>query len=266
MDPAPLLTIDIGDAEDPRVDDFRRLTDGELRRRDEVYIAESFPVVQRALDAGHEVVSVLAQRKWLPKIEALGLPEGTPVLLVSAELAERVTGYAVHRGALAVMRRPPLREVPALLDGARRILILDDLKDPTNVGAIFRNAAALGTDAVLVTPGCADPLYRRAIRVSMGAVFQVPWTRTGEWPELAEQLRAAGFRTVALALADESVPIDEFSRSAPERLALCLGNEGEGLGSEALASADAIVRIPMRPGVDSLNVAAASAVALWELR
>ncbi len=164
------------------------------------------------------------------------------------------------------MHRPPALPVPELLAGARRVVVLEDIVDHTNVGAIFRSVAALGADAVLVTPRCADPLYRRSVRVSMGTVFQVPWTRLAAWPQDLEVLRAAGFQVAALALTDDAVPLDEYAITAPDRVALVLGTEGDGLGPQALAAADVRVRIPMHGGVDSLNVAAASAVALWALR
>jgi tRNA G18 (ribose-2'-O)-methylase SpoU len=266
-------TIRIDDANDERLSDYRDLTDVALRRVTEpaegLYIAESAKVIARALAAGHRPRSVLVQEKWrddlLRLLDDAGATD-TPVFVVSAELAETVTGYAVHRGALAAMERPVLREVSDVVRGARTVLILEDIVDHTNVGAAFRGAAGLGADAVLVTPRCADPLYRRSVRVSMGTVFQVPWTRLPEWPEAADVLRSAGLHLAALALADDAVPLDRFVGERPERVGLLLGAEGDGLSRRALEAADTIVTIPMAGGVDSLNVAAASAVALWALR
>jgi tRNA G18 (ribose-2'-O)-methylase SpoU len=264
-------TVRIDSAADPRLADYRDLTDVALRRVIEpeggLYIAESAKVIARALAAGHVPRSVLVQEKWLADVAAL-LPQAaeTPVYVAAAEVAERLTGYAVHRGALAAMHRPapaPLAEVVA---GARLVVVLEDIVDHTNVGAIFRAAAGLGADAVLVGPRCADPLYRRSVRVSMGTVFQVPWTRLPEWDEAAPALRDLGFHLAALALEADSVSLDDFSASGHERVALLLGAEGDGLSRRALDAADTTVTIPMAGAVDSLNVAAASAVALWELR
>jgi tRNA G18 (ribose-2'-O)-methylase SpoU len=185
---------------------------------------------------------------------------------VTPDVAEGITGYAVHRGALAAMHRPTLPPVADVVAGARLIVVLEDIVDHTNVGAIFRAAAGLGADAVLVSPRCADPLYRRSVRVSMGTVFQVPWTRIDPWPGGMELLHDEGFVTVALALRDDAVTLDELAADPPERLALILGAEGDGLKAETIASARRTVRIPMAGGVDSLNVAAAGAVAFWATR
>ncbi|MGL5928084.1 MAG: TrmH family RNA methyltransferase, partial [Dermatophilaceae bacterium] len=182
------------------------------------------------------------------------------------DVIEQLTGFHLHRGALASMRRPPLPALDQVLAGTRRVMVLEDVVDHTNVGAVFRSAAALGVDAVLVTPRCADPLYRRAIRVSMGTVFQVPWTRIDPWPGGVVALRALGFTVAALALTDDAVGLDELAAAPPRRLALVLGTEGDGLASRTLSSVDLAIRIPMTGGVDSLNVAAASAVAAWALR
>ncbi|HET6300020.1 RNA methyltransferase [Microbacterium sp.] len=264
----PVVRVD--DPADARLADYRDLTDVALRRVLEpeggLYIAESSKVIARALAAGHAPRSFLVQDKWLPDIERLAAPHpDAPVYVVPAEVAEHLTGYVVHRGALAAMRRPPLATVGEIVEGARVVVVLDDIVDHTNVGAIFRGAAGLGADAVLVSPRCADPLYRRSVRVSMGTVFQVPWTRIPEWPDARELLHDAGFRLAALALADDAVPLDTFAADAPPKVALLLGAEGDGLSRAALDAADVTVTIPMRSGVDSLNVAAASAVALWEL-
>ncbi|MFT4219548.1 MAG: RNA methyltransferase [Microbacterium sp.] len=257
-------------ADDARLADYRDLTDVALRRVLEpaggLYIAESAKVIARALAAGHQPRSVLVQEKWLAEIdELLGQTDAT-VYVVSSGIAEELTGFAVHRGALAAMHRPPTPPVAELLANARLVVVLEDLVDHTNVGAAFRSAAALDADAVLVTPRCADPLYRRSVRVSMGTVFQTPWTRLPEWPEARGILHDAGFAIAALALADGAVPLDEFAADPPARVALLLGAEGDGLSRRALDAADTVVTIPMAGGVDSLNVAAASAVALWALR
>ena len=197
--------------------------------------------------------------------------EGIPVYTASREILEGLTGYALTRGVLCAMRRPPLPSVEDVCANARRVAVLEGIVDSTNVGAIFRSAAALNIDAVLVTPTCGDPLYRRAVRVSMGTVFQVPWTRIGsepsDWPEQGmEQLRKLGFKTAAMALSDDSVSIEDPRLAAEERLAIVLGTEGDGLAERTIAGCDYTVRIPMSHQVDSLNVAAASAVAFWELR
>lgn len=262
--------LEIADPADPRLADFRDLTDVALRRVLEpeggLYIAESAKVIGRALDAGHRARSILVQRKWLPDVAAfLGDDATTPVYVVAPEVAESLTGYAVHRGALAAMHRPDPASVADVVAGANTVVVLEDIVDHTNVGAAFRSAAALGADAVLISPRCADPLYRRSVRVSMGTVFQVPWTRLPEWPEARRLLTGLGFHLAALALADDAVPLDVFAADRPGRVALLLGAEGDGLSRRALQAADTIVTIPMAGGVDSLNVAAASAVALWAL-
>lgn len=271
------MTVErVTDASDPRLADYRDLTDVALRRVLEpaggLYLAESAKVLARALAAGHRPRSVLTQEKWLDEVERLladefgAEPAATPVYVVDAELAEAVTGYAVHRGLLASMHRPATPPVRELLARARRVVVLEDLVDHTNVGAVFRAAAGMGADAVLVSPRCADPLYRRSIRVSMGTVFQVPWTRLPAWREGAELLHEAGFHIAALALSEDAVSLDDFVADPSERVAIVLGAEGDGLSRQAIAAADSIVTIPMAGGVDSLNVAAASAVALWALR
>lgn len=260
----------VASADDERLRDYRDLTDVALRRVLEpaggLYMAESAKVIARAIGAGHRPRSLLVQEKWLPDVEALGLPEDTPVYVADAAVAEKLTGYAVHRGALAAMHRPPLPTIEETISGARLVVVLEDIVDHTNVGAIFRAAAGLGADAVLVSARCADPLYRRSVRVSMGTVFQVPWTRLPEWTEARGILHDASFHLAALALAEDAVPLDVFAADRPARVALLLGAEGDGLSRAALAAADTVVTIPMAGGVDSLNVAAASSVALWELR
>lgn len=263
-----LVTVD--DPADPRLTDYLHLTDVVLRRLSEpeggLYIAESTKVIQRALEAGHRPRSVLLQEKWIADLEPLLAEVDVPVYVAPPELLEKITGFVLHRGALASMHRPELPSVAEVLQGARRVVVLEDIVDHTNVGAIFRAVAGLGADAVLVTPRCADPLYRRSVRVSMGAVLQVPWTRLPECPQGADELHAAGFEIAALALDDDAVTLDAYAVDPPERVALLFGTEGDGLSRAALTNADRIVTIPMLHGIDSLNVAAASAVALWALR
>ncbi|MFG6445756.1 TrmH family RNA methyltransferase [Microbacterium sp. P07] len=264
----PLIPLD--DPLDPRLSDYRHLTDVALRRISEpkggLYIAESAKVLARALRAGHVPRSVLVQEKWVAETATLVDADNVDIFVVSADVAEGVTGYAVHRGVLAAMHRPPERPVAEVVRDARLVVVLEDIVDHTNVGAVFRSVAALGADAVLVSARCADPLYRRSVRVSMGTVFQVPWTRLPEGPAAARALHDAGFHIAALALADDAVSLDDFAADPPERVALMLGAEGDGLSRRALAGADTVVTIPMGGGVDSLNVAAASAVAIWALR
>lgn len=276
MSGVPALDIvHLTDPDDERLADYVSLTDVALRSRHEpekgLYIAESSTVLGRALAAGHRPRSVLVSPRWLPDLAAMleaRDPAGDPVRVYVAEPAvlEAITGFHVHRGALAAMHRPPLPAVADVIAGARRVAVLEDVVDHTNVGAAFRSAAAIGVDAVLVTPRCADPLYRRSVRVSMGTVFQVPWTRVDPWPGGIELLREAGFVTAALALSDDSVSLDALEADPPERLALVLGAEGDGLKPATIAAADLTVRIPMAGGVDSLNVAAAGAVAFWATR
>ncbi|SIT75939.1 RNA methyltransferase [Microbacterium sp. RU33B] len=257
-------------ADDARLADYRDLTDVALRRKLEpeggLYIAESAKVIARALNAGHRPRSVLVQEKWVDEVAELLAGHDVPAYVVAPEIAESLTGYAVHRGALAAMHRPELPSVVDVVAGARLVVVLEDIMDHTNIGAIFRAAAGLGADAVLVSPRCADPLYRRSVRVSMGTVFQVPWTRLPEWNAAGGILHDEGFHLAGLALSDDAVPLDEFAAARPERVALMLGAEGDGLSRRALRVADTVVTIPMAGGVDSLNVAAASAVALWSLR
>lgn len=261
--------VPISDSSDPRLDDFRGLTDVRLRRALEpaggLYLAESPKVISRALEAGHEPRSLIVAPKWLDSIANLLEEWDVPVFVAEENILESITGFHLHRGAIASMHRPVLPEAGGLLRGARRVVVLEDIADATNVGAIFRSVAGLGADAVLVTPRCADPLYRRSVRVSMGTVLQVPWTRIPWWPEAGALLREHGLHIAALALSDNAVGLAEFARDAPERVALVLGTEGDGLSRRALSSADSVVSIPMQRGVDSLNVAAAAAVALWSL-
>lgn len=260
----------ITDLSAPELADFHGLTDVALRRVSEpaggLYIAESAKVIARALVAGHQPRAALLLEQWLPEIS--GLLEGfdVPVFVGPAELLQSLTGFDMHRGALASMHRPALPSPATLLENARRVVVVEDVVDHTNVGAIFRSVAGLGADAVFVTPRCADPLYRRSVRVSMGTVLQVPWTRLPEWPLGATVLKDAGFHLAALALADDAVTLESFAESAPAKVAILLGAEGDGLSRQAIELADTVVTIPMLHGVDSLNVAAASAVALYALR
>lgn len=262
--------VSVTDPAAPELRDYTGLTDVVRRRLREpaegIYLAESVKVIERAFAAGHRPRSVLVLEKWLPEVEPLFEAWDVPVYVGSTDVLEAVTGFVMHRGALASMHRPVPRPVEEVLRDARRVVVLEDIVDHTNVGAIFRAAAGLGADAVLITPRCADPLYRRSVRVSMGAVLQVPWTRLGEWHEAAPRLRDAGFVIAALALAEGAVDLADFARKPPERVALVLGTEGDGLSRDAIAAADTVVTIPMDGGVDSLNVAAAASVALWALR
>jgi len=264
------VVIPVEDLSDPRLADFAHVTDVALRKargtEHGIYLAESALVLRRALAAGHRPRSVLALGTAVDEaLQALAGHPRTPILTGPDELLAELTGYTLHRGLIGSLERPPLAPVGELLREARRVAVIEDVVDPTNVGAIFRSAGAIGADAVLVTPRCADPFYRRAIRVSMGTVLQVPWTRTGDWAQLSAQLHGAGFHIAALALSERSVPLRAFAEAAPERVALVLGSEGPGLSEQALAAADSVVRIPMRHGADSLNVAAAAAVAMWAL-
>ncbi len=268
------MTVEIDDATDPRLADYVSLTDVNLRRRFEpehgLFIAESAKVITRALAAGYRPRSLLLEAKWLDDLAGpIGVADelGVEVFVAPPDVIASVTGYQVHRGALASMQRRELPDLGAVLAGARRVVVLEDIVDHTNVGAVFRSAAALGVDAVLVTPRCADPLYRRSIRVSMGTVFAVPWTRIEPWPGGTGRLREQGFLVAGLALAAEAMDLDVFAAAhRQERIALLLGAEGDGLRRRTVEHCDVSVRIPMRGGVDSLNVAAAGAVAFWELR
>lgn len=263
----------VRDPGDEAVRDYTSLTDVALRTRREpaegLYLAEGEKVLRRALAAGHRPRSLLLAGRRLEELGALVRQledSGVPVLVAEPAVMQAVTGYDVHRGVLASMHRPVLPPVQELLAGARRVALLEDVVDSTNVGAVFRCAAALGVDAVLVSPRCADPLYRRSVRVSMGAVLQVPWTRLDPWPQGLTDLRAAGFTVAALALSRDAVPLDSFAVSPPDRLAMMIGTEGGGLSRRSLQAADVLVTIPMAAGVDSLNAATAAAVAFWATR
>ena len=268
--------IEITDFGAPELDVYARLTENQLVNRADpengLFIAESPNVILRALDGGYEPVSLLMERRHIQGqarevVERCGeIPLYTAPLPVLTEL----TGFPLTRGVLCAMRRRPLPTPEEICSGARRVAVLENIMNPTNLGAIFRSAAALNMDAVLLTPACCDPLYRRSVRVSMGTVFQVPWCYLGrtvaDWPEAGmARLRAMGFRTAAMALRDDSVSIDDPDLMGEEKLAVVLGTEGEGLADCTIADCDYTVRIPMSHGVDSLNVAAASAVAFWQL-
>lgn len=273
--------IEIQNFEAPELDVYARLTENQLVNRADpakgMFIAESPKVIMRALDAGCVPVSVLMEKRQLETegeaLEAIRMCSCTnkefPVYVAEFEVLAKLTGFKLTRGMLCAMYRPKLRTPQEICRDARRIAVLENVVNPTNVGAIFRSAAALNMDAVLLTPACSDPLYRRAIRVSMGTVFQIPWTYIGEkavdWPNDMGQLRQMGFQTVAMALREDSLGIDDKRLHAVDKLAILLGTEGEGLADETLAQCDYTVRIPMSHGVDSLNVAAASAVAFYEL-
>ena len=269
--------IEISDLTLPELDPFARLTEAQLRSRQApekgLFIAESAKVIEHALDAGYVPVSFLMERRQIdgPARGLLDRCPDVPVYTANRSVLASLTGYELTRGMLCSMRRPVLPNVEEICASARRLAVLEGIVDPTNVGAIFRSAAALGIDAVLATPTCCDPLHRRAVRVSMGTVFQVPWTFIGssaaDWPENGlAQLKHFGFRTAALALSENSVFIDDPALMAEGRLAIVLGTEGDGLSEATVAGCDYTVRIPMSHAVDSLNVAAASAVAFWQLR
>lgn len=270
--------IEISDFLSPNLDVFARLTEAQLRSRFEpekgIFIAESPKVIGFALDAGCEPVSLLMERKHIAGQQAHDIITrcgDIPVYTADSNLLAGLTGFKLTRGVLCAMRRPQLPGVEELCAGARRVAILEDIVDSTNVGAIFRSAAALNINTVLLTPSCCDPLCRRAVRVSMGTIFQVPWTRIGsqpsEWPQHGiERLRKLGFKTVAMALSDTAVSIDDPQLMAEEKLAIVLGTEGNGLAPYTIADCDYTACIPMSHNVNSLNVAAASAVAFWQLR
>lgn len=270
------MIVEVESIADPRLVDYAHRTDVALKKSvgrfgdgPGIYLAESALVLQRAIAAGHRPRSVLALGGRAAEQALAIVGDEVPVFTGPDALLAEVTGYALHRGLIGSLERPALPEVGALLADARRVVILEDVVDPTNVGAIVRSVAGIGADAVLVTPRCADPLYRRAIRVSMGTILQVPWTRTGDWMTLRADLDAHGFRVAALALEPGAVDLRDLAAEAAadpgQRIALVLGTEGAGLTREAIAAADFVVRIPMAHGIDSLNVAATAAVAMWAL-
>ena len=269
--------IEISDFSSPNLDVFARLTEKQLRNRLEpekgIFIAESTKVIGLALDAGCEPISLLMERKYIEgqARDIIARCGNIPVYTADSNLLAELTGFRLTRGVLCAMHRPPFPSVEEVLAGTRRVAVLEDITDSTNVGSIFRSAAALGVDAVLLTPSCCDPLCRRAVRVSMGTIFQVPWTRIGsdpsQWPQPGmDSLRKLGFKTVAMALSDTAVSIDDPQLMAEKKLAIILGTEGNGLAPYTVAHCDYTASIPMSHNVDSLNVAAASAVAFWQLR
>lgn len=266
-----MRVLRIASLEMPGLEDFTSLTDVALRRKLEpeegLYLAESPKVIERAIKSGHHPRAVLILEQWLPRIEEMLAPfADVQVFIGEPSQLEAITGFHMHRGALASMRRPAPLDPGELLRTSHRLVVLEDLGDHTNVGAIFRSAAALGADGVLLTPGCADPLYRRAVRVSMGAVLQVPWARLPHWREAGPMIRQAGFELAAFALRDDAEDLADFVRAVPDKLALMFGTEGEGLSRRALASATRCITIPMEHEVDSLNVSTAAALALWAVR
>ena len=262
-----MQVITITDPRDERVRDFTALTDVDLRKLREpaegLFLAEGEKVIRRALDAGHTPRAALMTARWIESLSDL-MPElNCPIYVADQQILENITGYTVHRGALMSLHRPAPRRWDDLISSARRVVILENLVDHTNVGAIFRNAAALDIDAVLVTPECADPLYRRSIKVSMATVFAVPWARIDPWPASIGLLRELGFHTLAMTPDVGSISLRDVDREL--RLAILVGSEGRGLSQAALDQCDVRVRIPMRPGVDSLNVSAASAITFYAL-
>ena len=269
--------IEITDLNAPGLDAYVRLTESQLRARQEpekgIFIAEGLTVIGHALDAGCTPLSFLVERRHIEgKARAtIGRCPDVPVYTAESSVLAQLTGFQLTRGVLCAMRRPALQDIASVTAGAYRIAVLENIVDPTNVGAIFRCAAALGMDAVLLTPSCCDPLNRRSVRVSMGTVFQLPWTRipgsADSWPHPGiDALKTLGFKTAAMALSKSAVSIEDAALCAEEKLAVLLGSEGDGLTPETIAACDYNVMIPMSHGVDSLNVAAASAVAFWQLR
>ena len=261
--------VEITDPADPRLGDYRDLRDVQLRRSLEadhgLFLAEGEKVVRRAAGSGYPVRSFLMAPRWLDGLADVLEATEAPCYVVSEALAEQVTGFHVHRGALASLARIPLPDPAAVLADARTVVVCEDIVDHTNVGAIFRSAAAFGVDAVLLAPRCADPLYRRSVKVAMGAVFALPWTRLPDWSEAIPALSAAGFTSVALTLADDAIPLEEATAGV-DRLALVLGGEGHGLSRRWEQQADRRAVIAMDSGIDSLNVAAAAAVACYVCR
>ena len=268
--------LPIHDLSVPELDPYLRLTEAQLRSRQTpekgIFIAESLKVIGHALDAGCEPVSMLMEEKHITgqAADIIARCDDIPVYTGPSEMLAQLTGYQLTRGILCAMRRPPMADIHDILDHSRRIAVLEGVVDPTNVGAIFRSAAALNMDAVLIDPTCCDPLHRRAVRVSMGTVFQVPWARIGQkaadWPQQGiALLHDHGFRTASMALNDAAISIDDPELAAQPKLAIILGTEGDGLSASTIAACDYCVMIPMSHGVDSLNVAAASAVAFWQL-
>lgn len=259
----------VGDLDDPRLRDYVRLRDVQLRTRLEaergIYLAEGAKVVRRAVEAGHRARSFLMAPRWLDGLADVLDETEAPCFVLDEQEIERLTGFHVHRGALAALERPELPDARQVLASARRVVVVEDLTDHTNIGALFRSAAALGFDAVLLSPRCADPLYRRSVKVSMGSVFHLPYSRLDDWFGAPNLLRRAGFTTVAMTLAEDAVPLTEVDPTL-ERIAVVVGAEGHGLSDHWERAADLRVTIPMAAGIDSLNVASSVAVACWHLR
>lgn len=259
----------VDDLTDPRLRDYTDLRDVQLRQSVEsergIFLAEGEKVLRRALESGHRPRSFLMAPRWLPGLADLMDAHDVPCFVLQEKDIERITGFHVHRGALAAVERPVPRTPEEVLREARRVVVLEDLVDHTNVGAVFRSVAAFGFDAVLLSPRCADPLYRRAIKVSMGTVFRLPYARIDDWYGAPDLLRGHGFRTYAMTLADDSVDLDRLPRDV-DTLAVVLGSEGHGLSEHWQRESDVRVRIPMAEQIDSLNVAASAAVACWHLR
>lgn len=259
----------VDDLDDPRLGDYVRLRDVQLRTKLEsehgIYLAEGEKVVRRAAEAGHQVRSFLMAPRWLDGLADVLEASEAPCFVLGEGQIEQLTGFHVHRGALAALERPEPSSVDDVLGSARRVVVVEDLVDHTNIGAVFRSVAALGFDAVLLSPRCADPLYRRSIKVSMGAVFRLPWARIEDWYGAPTLLRHAGFTSYAMTLADDATPLTEIDNDV-ERLAIVVGAEGHGLSDHWQREAHRRVSIPMAAGIDSLNVAASVAVACWHLR
>lgn len=266
----PERILHVADLQDERLDEYLRLSEAHLRMRTDVenglYIAESTKVVQRAINAGHTPRSFLLAQKHLGQLvaEFNRFPDA-PIFIGDDAQLQDLVGFHLHRGAMAAMNRPAPLDLDEVLAASSRVAILEDIADHTNLGAIIRSASGLGIDAVLLTPKCVDPWYRRSARVSMGTVFDLPWVRLESWPQDIERLRAHGYRMLAMELTENAVPLNEIQLSAGEKAAMILGNEGRGVTDEALAAVDTTVIIPMHRAVDSLNVGAASAIAFWHL-
>ncbi|MGN6473639.1 MAG: TrmH family RNA methyltransferase [Mycobacteriales bacterium] len=261
---------EVDDPDDPRLADYRSLTDVALRSSIEaphgLFIAEGALVIERARAAGYGLRSALMTAEWLDRTAHALAGSDAPVYVGSDATLRALTGFHVHRGALASVQRLPLRSLEDVVAPAHRLAIVEDIVNHTNLGAIFRTAAALGVDGVVISPQAADPLYRRSVRVSMGAVFTVPYARASAWPGVIDDVRAAGFRTIALTPAHDAVDLQDFAVDAADRLAIVVGTEGDGLSVDAVERCDVAVRIPMSAGIDSLNVATAAGIAFWELR
>jgi tRNA G18 (ribose-2'-O)-methylase SpoU len=261
--------VEVDDPDDPRLADYRSLTDVALRSRIEpphgLFIAEGALVIERAVTAGYRLRSALMSPQWLDRTAGSLGDDEAPVYLASEPVLRQLTGFHVHRGALASVHRRSLPSFADVVTSSRRLVVVEDIVSHTNLGAIFRAAAALGMDGVVISPSSADPLYRRSVRVSMGAVFTVPWTRAPAWPGALDELQSAGYTVLALTPTPDAVSLDEVRYDTAAPLAIVLGTEGAGLSERAAARADVSVRIPMMAGIDSLNVASAAAVAFWEL-